>query len=218
MAGLCSRGCGKPIRARGLCSTHYNHEHQPNRHRTVTVPCGQCGKPCLKEPTRARRYAVLVCSLSCRDAARTSLLARAQRKAERAARGTIGQLWVGGDCHSCGMGFVGRGRSARYCSPGCANREKNHKADRRKRMRLKQVHRTPYARVDIYRRDGWRCHLCGGRVRRDVHYLHPEAPTIDHLVPVARGGDDVPSNVMCAHRSCNSKRGTGGTVQLLLIG
>lgn len=31
---ICSvAGCGKPHRARGLCSTHYNIEHVPDRHR-----------------------------------------------------------------------------------------------------------------------------------------------------------------------------------------
>lgn len=47
---------------------------------------------------------------------------------------------------------------------------------------------------------------------------HPKAPTIDHIVPLADGGDDVRSNVQLAHFICNSMKGTGGTQQLMLVG
>lgn len=47
---------------------------------------------------------------------------------------------------------------------------------------------------------------------------HPKAPTIDHLLPVSAGGDDVRANVRLAHFICNSRRGSGGIVQLALVG
>ena len=48
---------------------------------------------------------------------------------------------------------------------------------------------------------------------------HPKAPTIDHIVPLADGGDDIKANVRLAHFLCNSRRGArGGTEQLWLIG
>lgn len=72
-AELCARpDCGRIIRARGLCVTHYNHEHQPDRHRKVTVPCGWCARPCEKEPGRERRYTNQFCSLACRDGWRSA--------------------------------------------------------------------------------------------------------------------------------------------------
>jgi 5-methylcytosine-specific restriction endonuclease McrA len=33
------------------------------------------------------------------------------------------------------------------------------------------------------------------------------APTIDHIVPMAKGGDDTKINVQLAHFSCNSRKG-----------
>lgn len=68
------------------------------------------------------------------------------------------------------------------------------------------------------RRDGWRCHLCGKAVRQALRVPHPGAPTFDHLIPVSDGGDDSPQNLRLAHFRCNSLRGAGGVVQLLLIG
>jgi len=48
---------------------------------------------------------------------------------------------------------------------------------------------------------------------------HPKAPTIDHIVPLAQGGDDTRDNVQLAHFECNwRKRDAGESEQLRLIG
>lgn len=56
--------CGKPMRARGLCSTHYNHEYQPDRHRKVEVPCTYCGTIVAKHVSNTRNA---FCDYTCRD-------------------------------------------------------------------------------------------------------------------------------------------------------
>lgn len=77
---------------------------------------------------------------------------------------------------------------------------------------------APYRLVDIGERDAWVCHLCGKPVDRTLSGRHPKGPTADHLIPVAHGGGDDPHNVALAHSRCNIKRGTGGVVQLRLVG
>lgn len=67
-------------------------------------------------------------------------------------------------------------------------------------------------------RDRWRCHLCRRKVDRTLTSPHPMSPTFDHLVPISDGGTDDPANLRLAHRRCNSSRGAGGTVQLMLVG
>ena len=49
----------------------------------------------------------------------------------------------------------------------------------------------------VMRRDQGVCHLCGGG----------HADAIDHIVPVAWGGSDDPTNLAPAHTSCNSSKG-----------
>ena len=71
---------------------------------------------------------------------------------------------------------------------------------------------------EIAERDGWRCHLCGQRVRKGIPATSPAGPTIDHLVPIAAGGQDVRENVALAHRRCNVRRQDRGSVQLRLAG
>lgn len=66
-------------------------------------------------------------------------------------------------------------------------------------------------REAIYERDGGRCHLCGRKCSR-------KSFTLDHLVPLARGGDHTATNVRVAHLKCNVKRGVDrAPAQLLLV-
>lgn len=66
--------------------------------------------------------------------------------------------------------------------------------------------------VDIFDRDGGICQICGEPVERIA--LHPRDAkdksvarhmSIDHIVPVSRGGSHDPSNLRLVHRGCNSR-------------
>lgn len=68
-------------------------------------------------------------------------------------------------------------------------------------------------------RDGWTCHLCRKSVKCVGGTAHePFGATVDHLIPIAAGGEHVWSNVALAHRRCNISRGVGGVSQLRLVG
>ena len=57
-------------------------------------------------------------------------------------------------------------------------------------------------------RDGWVCHLCGGHVLQvGGTAAHPHGANVDHVKPIAAGGDHVWSNVAVAHRVCNMLKG-----------
>lgn len=88
------------------------------------------------------------------------------------------------------------------------------KSSKRRKARMGERYRF----IDIAERDGWRCHLCGGKVPQREHRGRPLDPEIDHLVPVSAGGSDEPSNVALAHRKCNMSRGARGSAQLRLLG
>jgi 5-methylcytosine-specific restriction endonuclease McrA len=61
-------------------------------------------------------------------------------------------------------------------------------------------------RADIYERDDWTCYLCGDPVERTEKVPHRLAPTLDHILPLARGGTHEPSNVATAHFICNAMK------------
>lgn len=77
----------------------------------------------------------------------------------------------------------------------------------------------PVRLAAIAERDGWRCYLCGKKVRADLKHPGPKSPSLDHVVPLIEGGAHDPSNVRLAHLRCNIAKGSrGGGEQLMLIG
>lgn len=62
----------------------------------------------------------------------------------------------------------------------------------------------------VMKRDGGLCKLCGRPVDttdRRGNGLGYYYPTIDHIVPLSKGGEHVMSNVQLSHMICNSRKG-----------
>ena len=82
------------------------------------------------------------------------------------------------------------------------DRDPDEGLKRTKRRRAERLRAAPRERVDrqaIFERDGWICGICGEVVvRADA--------TLDHIVPVARGGPYTAANLRIAHAICNSRR------------
>lgn len=129
-------------------------------------------------------------------------------------------------CHSCGTPFTPirpAGYGAIYCSAKCRTRETNGRRRANagsggKRYRGDRVVGR-VRRYAIYERDRWRCQLCGRKVNPDIQVPHPRAATLDHIVPVSRGGSHDEANLQLAHFGCNSKKrnkvnGTGEQLRL----
>lgn len=136
------------------------------------------------------------------------------------------------DCAWCGNSFdsATRTKPRRYCSQACRLRAKrNQPGERAYHRRSKQRRRASlrgatverFDDTEIFMRDNWRCGICGNPTNRTAKVPHPKAPTIDHLIPLAVGGDHVRTNVQCACFLCNSLKRDGTTQagdQLRLIG
>jgi 5-methylcytosine-specific restriction endonuclease McrA len=121
-------------------------------------------------------------------------------------------------CSECGEPFVTtrwttRPDSLRFCSRQCSHRHHGRNARHRRRQRTRTTG-VNVSRAAVFARDGWRCQLCGRKVRRDVNPHHPLAPSIDHIVPLSAGGRHEPGNVQTAHMRCNIVRGAVGPAQL----
>ncbi len=64
-----------------------------------------------------------------------------------------------------------------------------------------------FSRWDIFERDGWVCQICHELVDETMDGHKPLGPTLDHIIPVSRGGTHTWDNVQLAHRRCNSRKG-----------
>lgn len=59
----------------------------------------------------------------------------------------------------------------------------------------------------IVERDGQSCRLCGCDVDLTLRYPHPMSKSLDHVVPLSRGGAHTIENVQLAHLRCNMSKG-----------
>ena len=210
--------CSQPRRAKGLCATHYNREHQPDRHKKVVASCSACGKIVAKRPDSRRRF---VCSYECRyvlvygKPKQTDALVhvgpavpteRNTTPPVNVVKGTR-LKWVGGECEWCGDRFVKTttGTLPRCCSEKCAR--KYHRA--RRDLEHGRFQASPARRRRLYERDNWTCQICAEPIDREAHYLDDWAPSLDHIVPQSHTliPDHSDENLRTAHRWCNSVRG-----------
>jgi len=89
----------------------------------------------------------------------------------------------------------------------------------KKRRAAQQRSGTKPTVAKLAERDGWLCHICNKRIDPALTRTQNKyKASVDHLIPLADNGDDEMSNCRLAHLRCNSKRQTGGTTQLMLIG
>lgn len=91
--------------------------------------------------------------------------------------------------------------------------------NRARRARRVGTASEPYTTAEIAERDGFRCGICRRKVRMGFAWPHPSSPSIDHIVPLSKGGEDTRANVQLAHLRCNLKAGASFEyAQQLLIG
>lgn len=61
----------------------------------------------------------------------------------------------------------------------------------------------------MIRRNEPPCHLCGQPIDYTLPYLDPFEFTVDHVIPLAKGGPDTIENKAAAHRQCNRDKSDG---------
>lgn len=134
-------------------------------------------------------------------------------------------------CRACGVMFCRLpGTWARSCGPECAQ-SLRLQASKKNRMRpcsraakALRAARKRNARagdsfdpLDTLARDGWRCQLCGVRTPKSKRgSCADDAPEVDHVIPLARGGVHALWNTQCLCRRCNSRKGATALGQLSL--
>ena len=129
----------------------------------------------------------------------------------------VGVLGYPRTCGSCkAQRSKEQSRAWRRTPSGRAHRKRS-KVIRRARVSIQSESIDPIA---VFDRDRWTCQLCGKRTPRRLRgKMVPDAPELDHIIPLALGGGHLWSNVQCACRDCNGRKGatTKGQLGLPLI-
>jgi 5-methylcytosine-specific restriction endonuclease McrA len=207
--GRCRVWCSKK------CSTHHSRAPKPKNAGT----CSQCGSDFLTHNS-TKKY----CSRFCSEVARGLRRAAPLTPIECA-------------LPECGIEFTPTYDRQRCCSErhGKLLYNRLSRADGRqagqpwddkrrdsyhRRRALKQDASTgaPVHLAEIADRDGHRCGICEKPVP-DVKWPHPLSPSLDHRIPLSKGGAHDPANVQLAHLRCNTAKGNrSGAGQVAQVG
>lgn len=128
-------------------------------------------------------------------------------------------------CRICGKIFhpeFGKQSWKQTCSVRCSaelykigKRRKSSAYKAKKRMAVKEF----FDPFEVFERDKWHCQFCNVRTSKKLRgTYHDNAPELDHIIPIAKGGEHSKKNTQCLCRKCNGKKGSKEKGQLRLFG
>lgn len=147
------------------------------------------------------RSGVLFCSDDCRkelNRQRTKEHYDAHQKADAINKPVLKE------CAHCGTEFTAIKYIDKvvYCSIRCTKKAmKLTRRARKKNQFVEAVYRN-----EIIKRDNQTCQLCLKKVDLTKQAPHPLSVTMDHIIPLAKGGTHEPKNIQLAHFICNSRK------------
>jgi hypothetical protein len=121
-------------------------------------------------------------------------------------------------CMECGEPVGGTHGRRMFCSKGClssANKKREKTEATKQSLKASKLRRKAMERgamrgvsikpFDVFKRDGWVCQMCGTDTPVEMRGSYADnAPEVDHIIPVSKGGWHVMDNLQTACRACNA--------------
>lgn len=135
-------------------------------------------------------------------------------------------------CKECGQSFTPEYGDKRtvFCSSKCQSKcekkllrktdkykEYRRNMNKNRRAKKRGAFVSKVIRQEIFDRDKWICQLCFKRVDKNLSYPHMMSASLDHIIPIAKGGTHEPKNCQLAHFICNSRKSDGAMNEQLRI-
>lgn len=157
----------------------------------VHCQCEQCGVSYQAATgSRGNRF----CNSQCRDAWHV-----ATKASETAAK--LRPV----ECPCCSTVFKPKQSLQRYCTRRCEKKVQHSNKNHRRRAATEAGTVNPYA---VFTRDGWQCKSCSKPTPRSQRgTFDHDAPELDHIVPISKGGPHTYANTQCLCRACNQSKG-----------
>ena len=188
---------------------------------SVQLRCKECGTVFERSMVTIRHHDGIVCP-QCREREKQQktveklvrvvqrqqkiCMARQKRDTERRAREEEKK-------HSCPVCGELTTRKV-YCSKECARKAGNAQQEARRRAKVKDVLIDKDITLKrLYERDHGICYLCGEKCdwedkeERDGTIICGDRyPSVEHVIPLSKGGEHSWENVRLAHRICNTRK------------
>lgn len=177
------------------CYFKWQKKHKREKIKKIRI-CKICGKEFI-----SGNGGTSYCSDTCREIKRKQCYEKQKRiKAKKEAIIKV--------CVNCGEEFRTTNNCMKFCRQKCSNSYWNRKREvkRRKKIQLNGDADYSITLAKLYKRDKGICCLCDVKVNMNVDTNSDEYGSIDHIIPISKGGKHIWANVQLAHRSCNSMK------------
>lgn len=175
------------------------------------IACQYCGKIIEEGSHRANLYCSKKCAtkgISARmtyhkrveDERKAELLERYRQLMDEAEE-IRNEIENGKVCKICGQYFVAKYKTQTCCSKECIRKNQNRNKD--KRIYKNGEPDLTITLTRLYMRDKGICQCCGKYIDFDCDPNSDDYPSIDHIIPIAKGGEHQWDNVQLMCRRCN---------------
>jgi len=213
--------CGKSTKTthKVFCNYKCLKAHTASVRQVGMVECAACGKEIERITAGPRAYSRNFCSRKC------------QNKDKRKPTILQVKLQILHDCRECGARLVETAGSRcvacrtsqakmefmehidcaycgiptnrrKFCSDRCNNKYQKDK----RRTRLKQVSFEPVNDEEVFNHHNYQCHYCSVDLVYPYEHGNTNSATIDHVIPLSKGGKHERGNLVAACLSCNSSK------------
>lgn len=112
-------------------------------------------------------------------------------------------------CGECGTMFSPAYGDKRrvFCSSECAGSHNRRVSRKKRKAKLRSVEAESVDPIVVFERDRWKCQECGIKTPRAIRgSMKPNAPELDHIMPISLGGAHSYMNTQCLCRKCNGMK------------
>lgn len=235
-AKYCSDECRKEAKTKTQICVKCGKEFKSNksqicvdcRPKAVKVKCKNCGKEttnkvyCSKECREANtQYYTKICK-ECGKEFTTSSKTQS-RCSEECIKKYQSKTYTR-ECKHCGKVFTTKNEQQLYCSKKCIRKliSKNNELKRERRVHENGQFDKGISLKKLIKKEKNICYLCGKECDSDDFYIDERGtqisgdnyPSIEHVIPISKGGTHTWDNVRLAHRGCNSKKSNISTIKM----
>ena len=189
----------------------------------VTIQCKVCGAIFDRSMASIRHSNAIICECCLEaDKAEKQMREREQKEKQKAEleqqraearerKAEARSEWLAERLHPCPVcGTITTNQ--KYCSTACQRKVNNHRKELKRRAKLADAVVDADIEIhELFSRDKGVCHICGGACDWNDKEIRPTGivcgdlyPSVDHVIPLAKGGLHEWGNVRLAHRICNS--------------